>query len=85
MKPKAILTSLGIAAVLVGWGVSWANQNAKIYANSIGINALTGRVENVSSQATESEKAIVRMETKIEYIIKGVDEIKAEVKGKIKL
>jgi hypothetical protein len=39
-------------------------------------------VASVSDQASESEKAIVRMETKIEYIIKGVDEIKAEVKSK---
>jgi len=39
-------------------------------------------VVSVSDQASDSEKAIVRMETKIEYIIKGVDEIKAEVKGK---
>ena len=80
MKPKTILTFLGIAALLVGWGISWANQDAKICANSTSIDSLTGRVANVSSQATESEKAIIRMETKIEYIIKGIDEIKAEVK-----
>ena len=30
----------------------------------------------------ESEKTIVRMETKIEYVVKGIDEIKDEVKGK---
>jgi len=82
MKPKALVTLLGLAAILVGWGISWANQNARIQANSASIDALTDRVKTVSSQATESDKAIVRMETKIEYIIKGVDEIKAEVKGK---
>jgi len=82
MKPKALVTLLGLAAILVGWGVSWANQNARIQANSASIDALTDRVKTVSSQATESDKAIVRMETKIEYIIKGVDEIKAEVKGR---
>jgi hypothetical protein len=31
--------------------------------------------------AMEADKAIVRMETKIEYIIIGIDEIKAEVKN----
>ena len=36
----------------------------------------------LADQTSESEKAIVRMETKIEYIIKGVDEIKSEVKSK---
>lgn len=82
MKPKALLTLLGLAAVLVGWGISWANQNAKIHANAASIDALTDRVKTVTSQATESDKAIVRMETKIEYIIKGIDEIKAEVKDK---
>jgi len=82
MKPKALLTLLGLAAILVGWGISWANQNARIQANSASIDTLTDRVKTVSSQATESDKAIVRMETKIEYIIKGVDEIKAEVKGR---
>jgi hypothetical protein len=46
------------------------------------IDALNREVSSVSDQASESEKAIVRMETKIEYIIKGVDEIKAEVKSK---
>ena len=46
------------------------------------IAALHREVGSVSDQATESEKVIVRMETKIEYIIKGVDEIKAEVKSK---
>jgi peptidoglycan hydrolase CwlO-like protein len=82
MKPKTLVTLLGLAAILVGWGITWANQNAKIVANAASIETLTGQVTNVSSQATESDKAIVRMETKIEYIIKGIDEIKAEVKGR---
>jgi hypothetical protein len=30
---KTVLTFLGIAAVLVGWGITWANQNAQICAN----------------------------------------------------
>ncbi|MCF7954461.1 MAG: hypothetical protein K9M75_01535 [Phycisphaerae bacterium] len=66
--------------MLIGWGMTWANQNAKIVANSTSIKALSGQVKTVASQATESDKAIVRMETKIEYIIKGVDEIKIDVK-----
>ena len=73
---------VGLAAVLVGWGMTWANQNAKICANRSDIESLKREVSSVSDQAGESEKAIVRMETKIEYIIKGVDEIKAEVKSK---
>lgn len=79
---KVIGTILGIAGILVGWGVTWANQNARICENRGRIDGLTKRVETVSTQASESEKAIVRMETKIEYIIKGVDEIKEEVKRK---
>lgn len=78
MKP--ILTYLGIAGVLVGWGIAWANQNARICENRGRIDGLSKRVETLSYQATESEKAIVRMETKIEYIIKGVDEIKEQVR-----
>jgi peptidoglycan hydrolase CwlO-like protein len=81
MKLKTLVTLLGIAALLVGWGITWANQNARIVANSASIESLSGHVSNVSSQATEADKAIVRMETKIEYIIKGIDEIKAEVKS----
>ena len=81
MKPKVILTLFWIAAMLVGWEMTWANQNAKIYANKANIALLSATVKNVSSQATEADKAIVRIETKLEYIIKGVDEIKAEVKG----
>ena len=81
-KIKVAATILTIAAVLIGWGISWANQNARIRTNKVSIDNLSGRVENVSSQATESEKAIIRMETKIEYIIKGVDEIKSEIKRK---
>ena len=81
MKLKTLLTLLGLAALLVGWGITWANQNARIVANSASINSLSGQVANVSSQATEADKAIVRMETKIEYIIKGIDEIKTEVKN----
>ena len=46
------------------------------------IGTLKEKMASVADQTTESEKAIVRMETKIEYIIKGVDEIKAEVKSK---
>ena len=46
------------------------------------IELLKRNVASVSDQASESEKTIVQMETKIEYIIKGVDEIKAEVKSK---
>jgi membrane protein required for beta-lactamase induction len=79
---KAIMTYLGIAGVLVAWGIAWANQNACIAENLGRIDGLTQRVEYVANQVTESEKAIVRMETKIEYIIKGVDEIKEEVKRK---
>ena len=82
MKTKLIYTCLGVAVILVGWGMTWANQNATINSNRTKIDMLSSQVENVSSQATEADKAIVRMETKIEYIIKGIDEIKAEVKGK---
>ena len=79
---KTVLTFFGAAALLVGWGVTWANQSAKICENRSDIDALNQEVASVSDQASESEKAIVRMETKIEYIIKRVDEIKAEVKSK---
>ncbi|MBC8379135.1 MAG: hypothetical protein H8E62_08170 [Planctomycetes bacterium] len=79
---KTILTFLGVAVILVGWGITWANQNAQICANRSDIDLLRGEVNSVSDQASDSEKAIVRMETKIEYIIKGVDEIKAEVKSR---
>ena len=78
---KLILTGLGIAAVLVGWGVAWASQNARISTNRTNIDALSKQVGTVSSQATEADKAIVRMETKIEYIVKGIDEIKAEIRA----
>lgn len=81
MSMKTIINCLAVAAILVGWGTTWANQNARIIANKAEINMLNKQVETVSRQATESEKAIVRMETKIEYILKGVDEIKAEIKG----
>jgi len=80
MKLKVVYTCLGIAAILVSWGVLWANQNARICANKSSIELLTSQIKTVSSQATEADKAIVRMETKIEYIIKGIDDIKAEVK-----
>lgn len=80
LKLKIILSLLAIVAMLVGWGISWANQDAKIFANRSSIELLSKQVDQVSSQATEADKAIVRMETKIEYIIKGIDEIKAEVK-----
>jgi len=69
MKAKSILTLLGMAALLVGWGVTWANQNARIVANAKCIEDLSGKVANVTSQATESDRAIV-------------DEIKAELKGR---
>ena len=80
MKIKILYTAFGIAVILVGWGMTWANQNAKINVNKTNIELLSATVKNVSSQATEADKAIVRMETKIEYILKGIDEIKAEVK-----
>jgi hypothetical protein len=79
---KNILTYIGIAAVLVGWGITWANQNAKISENRTSVELLNKRMDVVSQQASESEKTIIRIETKVEYIIKGVDEIKAEVKNK---
>ena len=79
---KTVLTFLGAAALLVGWGITWANQNAQICANRSDIDSLKREVASVSEKASDSEKTIVRMETKIEYIIKGVDEIKAEVKGR---
>lgn len=81
MNMKFMMNCLAFAVILVGWGIAWANQNARISANKAEINMLAKQLETVSRQATESEKAIVRMETKIEYILKGVDEIKAEVKG----
>ena len=77
---KTVLTFLAAAALLVGWGMTWANQSARIHANRAEIGTLKEKMDSVADQTTESEKAIVRMETKIEYIIKGVDEIKAEVK-----
>ena len=80
-KVKTIGPALAVIVILVGWGISWANQNARINSNRANIESLSGQVVNVSSQATEADKAIVRMETKIEYIIQGIDEIKAEVKN----
>ncbi|MCD6175629.1 MAG: hypothetical protein J7K65_07680 [Planctomycetes bacterium] len=35
---KVIWTFIGIAVVLVGWGMTWANQNARICENQ-------GRIE----------------------------------------
>ena len=81
MKLQTILTYLAAAAIFVGWGITWANQNAKIAENKACIDVLNRRVDDVTQKTTDSEKTIVRMETKIEYIIKGVDEIKAEVKS----
>jgi hypothetical protein len=78
---KNILTYLGIASILVGWGITWANQNAKINENKTSIALLNKQMDTVSGQATDSEKVIVRIETKIEYIMKAVDEIKAEVRN----
>lgn len=40
-RMKLILTGLGIAAVLVGWGVAWASQNARICTNKVNIEALS--------------------------------------------
>lgn len=77
---KNILTYLGIASILVGWGMTWANQNAKITENKASIELLTKRMDSVSKQTADSEKVIVRIETKVEYIMKTVDEIKAEIK-----
>ena len=79
---KTVLTFLAAAVMLVGWGMTWANQSARICANQAEIGALKEKMDSVADQTSESEKAIVRMETKIEYIIKGIDEIKAEVKSK---
>jgi len=79
---KNILTYLGIASILVGWGITWANQNAKIAENRTSIELLNKRIETVSGQAADSEKVIIRIETKVEYIMKAVDEIKAEMKNK---
>ncbi len=79
---KMGLAFLGVAALLVGWGVTWADQSARICANQSEIGTLKEKMASVADQTSESEKAIVRMETKIEYIIKGVDEIKAEVKSR---
>ena len=52
-------------------------QTAKTNSNRSKIDMLFSS----GNRATEADNAIVRMETKIEYIIKGIDEIKAEVKG----
>jgi hypothetical protein len=79
---KNILTYIGIASILVGWGITWANQNAKIAENRTSITLLNKRMETVSGQATDSEKVNIRIETKIEYIMKTVDEIKTEIKTK---
>ena len=68
---KTVLTFLAAAVMLVGWGMTWANQSARIRANRAEIGTLKEKMASVADQTTESEKAIVRMETKIEYIIKG--------------
>jgi hypothetical protein len=79
---KNILTYIGIASILVGWGITWANQNAKITENKTSIALLNKQMETVSGKAADSEKVNIRIETKIEYIMKTVDEIKTEVKTK---
>ena len=51
MKLKAIITYLGVAVVLVGWGMTWANQNAKINANA-------SDIETIDHELFEGGKAI---------------------------
>ena len=65
---KTVLTFLAAAVMLVGWGMTWANQSARIHANRAEIGTLKEKMDSVADQTSESEKAIVRMETKIEYI-----------------
>jgi len=81
MKLKIVYTCFGIGALLVGWGITWAKQDAKICANKSSIELLSRQVDQVSSQATEADKAIVRIDTKVEFILKGIEEIKAEIKS----
>ena len=38
MGPETIITLITLASILIGWGVTWANQNAKIGANKTSID-----------------------------------------------
>ena len=42
---KKMLTYLGLAVILVGWGMTWANQNAKINANASDIETVMLQTE----------------------------------------
>ena len=66
----------------MGNDVGESEHKDKIKANKTNIEVLSKQVKNVSSQTTEADKAIVRIETKIEFILQGIEEIKAEIKGK---
>ena len=45
---KTLLTILAAAVMLVGWGVTWANQSARIHANRAEIGTLKEKMDSVT-------------------------------------
>jgi uncharacterized membrane protein len=70
---KTIITFAGIAITLIGVAIAFGAQNQKL-------EGTVAEQAKMKERVDAHDISITRLETKVDYIIKGVDEIKAEIK-----
>jgi len=72
--PRLIQIIILLAGILVSVTLAYAAVNARTKANS-------EKIQDIKQKADSNEIAIVSIQKDIEYIKKGVDEIKLELKN----
>jgi len=72
--PKIVYTILAIGAVLVSVTMAYAAVNYRSKENS-------KRIETIEEKTQANQQAIIAIQTKLEYIIIGINEIKDELKN----
>ncbi len=72
---------VGLAAgIVLTWGIAFGFSKAEIKHVSKQANGNTTKIEVMDDKVDSNKEMLVRIETRQEVVIKGIDEIKAELK-----
>ena len=82
-KDAAAKTVIGLvlfALVVLGWGIAFGYIKSDVYHIDEQANGNTVKIEVMDEKVDNNKEMLIRIETRQEVVIKGIDEIKAELK-----
>ena len=73
-----------VVVIILSWGIALGRYGDKIEQNGHTAEQACDKAEQAQEKANINERAIIGLQKDMEYIKKGVDEIKADIKQVLK-